>query len=136
MHRAVEAADGAALTQVEAYETMGCAYVALSDEVNARRVFRALLVIDPYWVLREPSGSPKIREVFERARREIVRDAALDPSLEVHLAAPERARAGSTVEVRVRVSGPVARVTLRSRRRGSVRFDRIAAIGAGRSYRA
>jgi tetratricopeptide (TPR) repeat protein len=136
MQRALDAPDDAPRHRVEAYETMGCAYVALSDDLAARRAFRALLVIDPYYVLREPSGSPKIRDVFEGARRELVHDAAIDPDLEVRVTLPESVRAGGAVAVRAVASSPVARMSLRTRRRGTRGFDRVAMAGAGRSFQA
>lgn len=136
MRRALDVPGIAAVDQLEAYEYMGCAYVALQDETSARRAFRDLLVIDAYYVLREPSGSPKIREVFERARHEIAPDAALEPSLTLRIAAPRRANAGEPAEVRVEPSGPVARMTLRTRVAGELPFGREAMTRSGRFFRA
>ena len=135
MRRALDVPGIAPTERLEAYETMGCAYVALRDDTSARRAFRDLLVIDPYYVLREPSGSPKIREVFERARHEIAPDAALEPSLVLHVSAPEHANAGGVAEIRVQPSDPVARMTLRTRRAGTLSFDRIVMTRAGRDFR-
>lgn len=135
MRRALDVPGVSAVDQLEAYEYMGCAYVALQDETSARRSFRALLVIDPYYVLREPSGSPKIREVFEAARHEIAPDAALEPSLTLAISAPRRASAGEPAEVRVEPSGPVARMTLRTRVGGELRFARAPMTQSGRFFR-
>lgn len=134
MRRALDVPGIAPVDQLEAYEYMGCAYVALQDETSARRAFRDLLVIDAYYVLREPSGSPKIREVFERARQEIAPDAALEPSLSLRISAPLRAHAGEPAEVRVEPSGPVARMTLRTRVSGELSFGRRPMTRSGRFF--
>lgn len=135
MRRALDVPGVSPVDQLEAYEYMGCAYVALQDETSARRAFRDLLVIDPYYVLREPSGSPKIREVFERARHEIAPDAALEPSLVLRISAPRRAVAGAPAEIRVEPSGPVARMTLRTRPSGELSFERTPMTRSGRFFR-
>lgn len=135
MRRALDVPGVSPTDRLEAYEYMGCAYVALRDDTSARRAFRELLVIDPYYVLREPSGSPKIREVFERARHEIAPDAALEPSLVLQVSAPESATAGGVAEVRVEPSGPVARMTLRTRSAGTLSFDRLPMTRSGRQFR-
>lgn len=135
MRRALDVPGIGPVDQLEAYEYMGCAYVALQDETSARRAFRDLLVIDPYYVLREPSGSPKIREVFERARHEIAPDAALEPSLSLRISAPRRANAGEPAEVRAEPSGPVARMTLRTRVAGELPYARSPMTRSGRFFR-
>jgi len=135
MRRALDVPGVSPIDQLEAYEYMGCAYVALRDDTSARRAFRDLLVIDPYYVLREPSGSPKIREVFERARHEIAPDAALEPSLTLPIEAPEHALAGDPAEVRVAPTGPVTRMTLRTRVGGELPFARSPMTQSGRFFR-
>lgn len=136
MRRALDVPGVTAVDRLEAYEYMGCAYVALRDDTAARRTFRELLVIDPYYVLREPSGSPKIREVFERARHEIAPDAALDPALVLQIQAPDHANAGGAAEVQVEPSGPVSRMTLRTRPAGTLSFDRVPMTRSGGGFRA
>jgi len=67
--------------------------------------FERMLAIDPYHVLREPSGSPKIRDFVESVRRQRVPDAAIDPELELVVDAPEAARASATLPVAVEARG-------------------------------
>lgn len=136
MRRALDVPGISPADQLEAWEYVGCSYVALEDEREARRAFRELLVVDPYYSLREPSGSPKIREAFERVRREIAPDAALQPDVNLRLVGPERATAGGAVEVRVEASVPVQRMTLRSRVAGTLAFDRVSMTRSGSAFRA
>ncbi|MBI2892997.1 MAG: hypothetical protein HYY06_05560 [Deltaproteobacteria bacterium] len=136
MRRALDVPGISPADQLEAYEYIGCSYVALEDEREARRAFRELLVIDPYYLLREPSGSPKIREAFERVRHEIAPDAALRPDVDLRLSGPVRAAAGGSVEVRVEPSGPVQRMTLRTRVAGTLPYDQVPMTRSGTSFRA
>ena len=66
--------------RLEAYEILGAAYVVLDRPQNAEQAFREMFRLDPYHVVREPSGSPKIEQFVEELRARLVPDAALDPT--------------------------------------------------------
>lgn len=91
--------------RLEAFEYLGASNLVIDREAEARVAFERMLGIDPYHALREPSGSPKIREFVERLRRQLVADAAIDPELQLVVDAPEAARASATLPVAVRSEG-------------------------------
>jgi hypothetical protein len=111
-----------------AYETLGCALVVLEREQSAREAFEALFRIDPYWSVREPSGSPRIRRFVETVRARVVRDAALDPALVLRLEVPRAARVGRATPLSVAVEGAMpASVTVRARGEGELTWRDVEA---------
>ncbi|MCS6798433.1 MAG: hypothetical protein NZ898_07880 [Myxococcota bacterium] len=106
LRRALSVPGLAEAERLEAYELLGSAYVALDQEAQAREAFLAMLAIDPYHVVREPSGSPKITRLVEQLRRQVAPDAALDPDVVLRPRLPRRAREGHDVLVRFEVVGP------------------------------
>jgi hypothetical protein len=86
--------------------------VVLEQEDQAREAFLEMFAIDPYHVVREPSGSPKIARFVARIRSEAVPDAALDARVQLRAQLPRGGRVGRATRVRFRVTGPprVARV--------------------------
>jgi len=105
MSRAIAVPGASQGQRLEAFEYLGAANLVIDREAEARAAFERMLAIDPYHALREPSGSPKIREFVERVRRAQVADAAIDPELELVVDAPEAARASATLSVAVRAEG-------------------------------
>lgn len=93
------------LERAEALETLAFALAVLERERDAEQRLGELFALDPYYVVREPTGSPRIEALVERVRERIVPDAALTGELDVRLELPRRARAGAAVVVRVRVGG-------------------------------
>lgn len=91
--------------EARALETLGFSYVVLERLRDARRAFERLFAIDPYYDVREPTGSPRVEEFVEDVRREVAPDAALDSDVDVRVELPRGARAGATVTVRVRTNG-------------------------------
>jgi|GEM_PF-1269989 tetratricopeptide (TPR) repeat protein len=93
------------LERAEALETLAFALAVLDREREAAERLAELFALDPYRVVREPTGSPRIGSLVERVRRREVPDAALRDDLDVRLELPRRGRAGEAVTVRVRVGG-------------------------------
>lgn len=94
--------------RLEALEYLGCAYVVLERNDSARGAFEEMLRLDPYRVLREPTGSPRIRSFVTRLRARLVPDAAIDERVRVRVRLPRRVRVSQAVRVRVDVLGPRA----------------------------
>ncbi|UJR79050.1 hypothetical protein [Sandaracinus amylolyticus] len=123
--------------RASALETMGSALVVLDREEAAREAFESLFRIDPYWAVREPSGSPRIRRFVETVRARMVPDAALDPEIALHLEAPSAARAGSSTRVAIDVEGrPSDRATVRvlARNEGELEWRTIDAERDGERF--
>lgn len=112
LERAIAVPGLAAARRAEALEVLGAALVVLDRDDEARRAFEQLFALDPYYEVREPSGSPKIARFVARVRRELVRDAALDPDATLALELPRAARVGAPTRLRLRASPSVRRVRL------------------------
>lgn len=123
--------------RLEALEYLGCAYVVLERPDGARAAFERMLRIDPYRVLREATGSPRIRSFVRRLRQRMVSDAALDESVVVRVRAPRRLRGGQRSTVRAEVGGPreLASAALVSRSSGGEYRSRPMR-GGGRHFEA
>jgi tetratricopeptide (TPR) repeat protein len=112
--------------RASALETLGCAYVVLGREANAREAFAALFRLDPYWLVREPSGSPRIQRFAEAVRASLVPDAALDPAVSLRLEMPRAARTGRAIPLEVHVEGAhPERVAIRVRSEGEIEWGRV-----------
>ncbi|MFW5921647.1 MAG: hypothetical protein ACOCUS_07390, partial [Polyangiales bacterium] len=125
--------------RLRAYGLLGASYVVLERPTAAREAFAEMLRIDPYHVVREPSGSPKIRSFVEEVRQSRVPDAALDPDVELRVELPRAARAGEPIRVRVRASAGadrIAAVSLRYRGLGEERWQRARARREGEHFAA
>ena len=112
--------------RLRALELIGLSYLILGEEVRAREAFQDLLAIDPGYQLRDDTGSPKIREFFDRVKRAYV--PGFDPSqaAELDYAAPPSASAGRRVEfaVRVREGGAMVKeLVVAWRRRGVLDYS-------------
>lgn len=100
--------------RLEALEYIGSSYVVLERPDEAREAFEAMLALDPYHVVREPSGSPKIASFVEQVRATVVGDAALDPDVRLRPQLPRAGRVGRDTPIRFDVEGPprVERLTV------------------------
>ncbi|MEM9068403.1 MAG: hypothetical protein AAGE52_07845 [Myxococcota bacterium] len=137
MNRALDLPGAGDAVRLEAYEYLGSAYVVLDREPDAEEAFRAMIDIDPYHIVREPSGSPKIEEFVETLRRQLVSDAALDRSLSLSTELPRASRVGLSTNVRVDVDGPAERVsmvTLYVRADDETEWHAVVLRGAGGSF--
>jgi len=112
LHRALAVPGAADAVRLEAYEYLGSSYVVLERETEARQAFEQMLRLDPYHVLREPTGSPKIRQFAENIRRQVAPDAALDPDTQLRAQLPRAGRVGRPTRVRFDVEGPGAVVAV------------------------
>jgi hypothetical protein len=92
--------------RVQVLETLGFVQVVEDQEPAARNSFERLFEIDPYYVVREPSGSPRVAEIVEAVRARAVPDAAIDPDARIRVELPSTARASAPTEVRLAVSSP------------------------------
>ena len=118
LRRALAVPGTSAALRLEAYEYLGASYVVIERPDDARAAFLAMLTIDPYHALREPTGSPKIATFVAALRAEVAPDAALDPEVRVSAELPRAGRVGRPLRVVLRASGPTAVETMRLRLRG------------------
>ncbi len=92
--------------RVQVLEWLGFVQVVEDEEAAARTSFERLFAIDPYYVVREPSGSPRVAELVAQVRRRVVPDAAIDPEAQIRVDLPSAARANGPTEMRLAVSSP------------------------------
>ncbi len=117
--------------RAEALEVLGSALVVLDRDEEASAVFAELFDLDPYYEVREPSGSPKIARFVARVRRELVPDARLDPEARLTLELPRAARVGQATTLRLRASPSVRRVRLFVRGAEETEFAALAVSPLG-----
>lgn len=109
--------------RVQVLETLGFVQVVEDQEAAARSSFERLFAIDPYYVVREPSGSPRVTALVESVRARVVPDAAIDPDAEIRVELPAAARASAETEVRLSVRGDaITRLVLQVRGDHDVAF--------------
>lgn len=101
--------------RAEALEVLGSALVVLDRDAEARRAFARLFTLDPYYEVREPSGSPKIARFVARVRTELVPDAALDPDQRLEAELPRAGRVGQPTRLVLRASGDITTVQVFAR---------------------
>ena len=111
--------------RLEAHEILGAAYVVLDRPRDAEQAFRAMFELDPYHVVREPSGSPKIEQFVEELRARVVPDAALDPTAHIEVTLPRATRADDATDVRVEALGRIASATIVLRGDDETEWSRI-----------
>jgi len=123
--------------RIEALEYLGAAFAVLDRPAQAREAFLEMLRMDPYHVLREPSGSPKITEIVEAVRASLVTDAALDPETRLRATLPRSGTVGRPLEIVVRNEGrrSVASVRVFSRGSGDEGWAVTAATRVGETFR-
>jgi tetratricopeptide (TPR) repeat protein len=113
--------------RAEVLETLALTYFVMDREDSARDALGQLFSLDPYYVVREPSGSPRVARFVEAVRASSVRDAAIDPSLTVRTELPRAARADVSVEIAITVAAPVTRVAVLYRTDTSASWQRVEA---------
>ena len=144
---AVSAADEAlavpgvsASQRLEAHELRGAALVVLERDAEATAAFEAMLRLDPYHRVREPSGSPKIARFVEALRRRVVPDARLGEGTRIYAELPEEVRRDGSAPVRVDVEcehDPCPRpsqVQIFARSTESTRYEAHALDGDGTRF--
>lgn len=115
--------------KVEAYELLGLSYLILGENKRARESFENLLELDPGHVLRDPTGSPKIRRFYESVRESFVPGYRSRGRVSLEHAAPSGAVAGRRVEVGARIASgarEVGSVVVRWRRAGLLGYASVA----------
>jgi tetratricopeptide (TPR) repeat protein len=105
LEAALDAPSISPLERAEALEILSFALVVLDRPADAEERLRELFALDPYYDVREPTGSPRIQTFVDAVRRELGSDAALIPQLDVRLTLPRSARADRPVSVRVHLHG-------------------------------
>jgi tetratricopeptide (TPR) repeat protein len=121
--------------RAEVLETLAFTYFVAEREDAARDALRQLFALDPYYVLREPSGSPRVARFVESVRATIVRDAAIDPALTLRSELPRAARSDRAVEIAVGASADVASIELVYRTDTSAAWQRVAGRRVGEPAR-
>lgn len=125
--------------KVEAYELLGLSYLILGDTQRARHMFENLLGLDPGHLLRDPSGSPKLRRFYEEVKAALVPGYDGPARVTLEHAAPPRAVAGRRVEFAARIvhgGESIQSVILRWRRSGLLTYRTAAMRGHGSRLRA
>jgi tetratricopeptide (TPR) repeat protein len=121
--------------RIELLETLGFVEVVLEREDAARQAFERIFAIDPYFVVREPSGSPRVATLVEQVRARVVSDAAIDPEVELRVDLPRAARRDGATEVRVSVSSDaITSVVLDVRGDHDVAFRPLDGTGRGGQF--
>jgi hypothetical protein len=114
------------------YRTLAFAEVALEQREQAIADFKALLEIDPDFVL-DRTISPRVRDVFDAAKEAVARKAksGTPPPIQAlpelrPIVSPARIKDGQPVEIRVDYSGGVAQhLDLFHRQRGQTAYARL-----------
>lgn len=127
--------------RARALELIGLSHLILGEEARAREAFEDLLAIDPGYQLRDDTGSPKIRDFFDRVKKEVVPGFDASAVAELEHAAPAGATGGRAVEMEVTLRAGADKVTtvvVVYRQRGQLAWrDRVGMRRtAGGGYRA
>lgn len=119
--------------RVQVLESLGFVQVVEDEEAAARNSFERLFAIDPYFVVREPSGSPRVAEIVESVRSRVAPDAAIDPDAQIRVDLPSAALASSATEVHLAVSSPaIVRLVIHVRGDHDVAYrTQDVAVGGG-----
>ncbi len=117
--------------RLQALELIGLSHLILGEQARAKDAFEDLLAIDPGYQLRDDTGSPKIRDFFDKVKREYVPGFDAGAVADLEHAAPEGATAGRRVEIEVRVgrgADQVKSLVLLARRRGVLAYKEEAGL--------
>lgn len=128
--RALALAEGDDALRAEVLEALALDYFVMDRERASREALLELFLLDPYYVVREPSGSPRVARFIESVRRTRVRDAAIDPSVRLSVELPSAARRDVGVELAIGAAAPIERVTVVLRTDVSASWERIEATRA------
>jgi uncharacterized membrane protein YecN with MAPEG domain len=121
--------------KVDAFELLGLSFLILGERDRARVAFENLLGLDPGHVLRDPTGSPKLKRFFEAAKESFVPGYKAHALVSLEHAAPSEAVAGRTAEFAARVvqgEAAVQTTVLRWRRAGLLTYRTVFLRGGGR----
>lgn len=113
--------------RAEVLETLAFTYLVLERDEAARDALRQLFALDPYYVVREPSGSPRVARFVESVRGTLVADAAIDPELSLRVELPRSARADRSVEIAITGPAPISRLAVVYRSDTSASWERVEA---------
>ncbi len=97
--------------RARALELIGLSHLILGAEARAREAFEDLLAIDPGYQLRDDTGSPKIRDFFDRVKKEVVPGFDASMVAELEHAAPAGATGARPVEMEVSLRAGADQVT-------------------------
>jgi len=121
--------------KADAFEMLGLSCLILGERERARDAFENLLGLDPGHVLRDPSGSPKLKQFFESVKQSFVPGYQPHATVTLEHSVPGKAVAGRTLECRVSVvrgEEMVRQVILHWRRGGLLTYRTIQFPGQGR----
>ncbi len=113
--------------RAEVLETLAFTYFVMEREEAARDTLSQLFALDAYYVVREPSGSPRVTRFVESVRSALVRDAAIDNDLTLRTELPRAARADVSVEIAIQGVAPITRVAVVYRTDTSASWMRVEA---------
>lgn len=113
--------------RAEVLETLAFTYFVMQREQAAREALTQLFALDPYYVVREPSGSPRVAHFVETVRGTVVRDAAIDADATLRTELPPAARADVSVEVAITAPAPITRVAVVYRTDTTASWERVEA---------
>src|SRR5689334_22906718 len=126
--------------RLAALEQIALAHFIRRDLAAARGTFERILDIDPGYDLRDPSGSPALREFFDDLKRELVPGYDPKAGADLEHAAPKSATAGKSAELDIRATrggDQVFDVAVMTRRRGDLGYsEKIAAPHGADRWRA
>jgi len=108
-------------------ETLAFTYLVLERDEAARDALRQLFALDAYYVVREPSGSPRVARFVEGVRETVVDDAAIDPELSLRVELPRSARGDRSVEIAITGPAPISRLAVVYRSDTSASWERVEA---------
>jgi hypothetical protein len=117
--------------RLAALEQIALAHFIRRDLAAARGTFERILDIDPGYDLRDPSGSPALREFFDELKRELVPGYDPKAGADLEHAAPRGGTAGKSAEIDIRATrggDQVFDVAVMTRRRGELGYrEKLAA---------
>jgi tetratricopeptide (TPR) repeat protein len=115
-----------------AFTTLAFAYVSLGQKDAGRKAFEQLIRIDPDFQL-DRTHSPKMRAVFEEAKRSVATGAGIEANAglpQLKPEAPRIIREGKSASVHVSYPGGVGdKLEIYYRTRGQLRFTRMLVVG-------
>jgi hypothetical protein len=117
--------------RLAALEQIALAHFIRRDLAAARGTFERILDIDPGYDLRDPSGSPALREFFDELKRELVPGYDPKAGADLEHGAPRSATAGKSAELDIRATrggDQIFDVAVMTRRRGELGYtEKLAA---------
>lgn len=125
--RALTLAEHDDALRAEVLEVLAITYFVMDREEAAREALGQLFALDPYYIVREPSGSPRVARFVENVRERRVRDAAIDAGATLRTELPRAARADVSVEIAITATPPVTRVAVVYRTDTSASWQRLEA---------